>query len=60
MNNTADNTKQYDLPQSSTQDKDTLENLRRGLCQEADGLRQQLQGKHQQIRAIDKALGRER
>lgn len=34
-------------------DPETLERLRRGLCQQAAGLKEQLSGVQQQIRALD-------
>ncbi len=54
MNNTSDNTKDYDLPRCSTMDPAAMEQLRRGLCQQADGLKRQLSGVQQQIHAIDR------
>lgn len=54
MNST--DAKQFDLPQNGTSDHATLEQVRRGLCQQAEGLKQQLQGVRQQISAIDRHL----
>lgn len=56
MNNTTDN-REYSLPTSSTNDRKTLEQMRRGLQQEIDGLKEQLAGKRQQKSALDKHLG---
>lgn len=58
MSNTSNNADQYNLPVNSTNDRQTLEQMRRGLCQEADGLKRQLDGKRQQIAACDRLLGK--
>lgn len=50
---TSDATKEYSIPTTSTADRDSLEQMRRGLCQQADGLKKQLDGVRQQIRAVD-------
>jgi len=38
-------------------DRDLLVELRRGLCQEVAGLKEQLQGKRQQLNAVERRLG---
>jgi hypothetical protein len=38
-------------------DRDLLIELRRGLCQEVAGLKEQLQGKRQQLNAVERRLG---
>lgn len=54
MSNTIDNLSDS---KAASIDRNTLEQMRRGLQQEIDGLKEQLAGKRQQKSALDKHLG---
>lgn len=53
MNNTADNIAQYDF---TDREREMLQRVHRGLCQQLAGLKEQLSGVQQQKNAIEKRL----
>lgn len=47
-------------PETPVSDRSTVEQMYRGVCQEIEGLKEQLQGKRQQKSALERHLGREK